>query len=66
MKALRGGKLASFVAADWLSGRKDSTGRYEAIVSGEYRGYLEAKTWYYGQERRWPDSAFWRVRQGKA
>jgi flavin-dependent dehydrogenase len=63
LKALRGGKLASFVAADWLAGRTDSPARYERIMAGEYRGYLAARSWFYRQEQRWPESEFWRVRQ---
>jgi flavin-dependent dehydrogenase len=63
LKALRGGKLASFVAIDFLEGRADSAARYERIVNAEYRDYLAAKAWYYRQEQRWPESEFWRVRQ---
>jgi flavin-dependent dehydrogenase len=64
LKALRGGKLASFVAIDWLEGRTDSTARYERIVGAEYRDYLKAKDWCYGLEQRWPRSEFWRARHG--
>jgi flavin-dependent dehydrogenase len=63
LKALRGGKLASFVALDWLEGRTSSPARYERIVGAEYRKYLAARRWCYGQEQRWPQSEFWRVRQ---
>jgi flavin-dependent dehydrogenase len=62
LKALRGGKLASFVALDWLEGRTNSPARYERIVEAEYRDYLKAKARCYGQERRWPHSEFWRAR----
>ena len=63
LKALRGGKLASFVALDWLDGRTDSPVRYERIVGAEYREYLKARAWCYRQEQRWPQSGFWRLRQ---
>lgn len=63
LKALRGGKLASFVAVDWLEGRTGSLARYEGIVGAEYRGYLAARALCYGQEQRWPEREFWRVRQ---
>ncbi len=64
LKALRGGKLASFVALDWLEGRTNSPARYERIVGAEYREYLVARAWCYGQEQRWPQSEFWRARHG--
>ncbi|MBV8829069.1 MAG: tryptophan 7-halogenase [Acidobacteriaceae bacterium] len=58
LKALRSGKIASFVAIDWLEGR-DSAERYESIVEREYAGYCETKRYFYGQEQRWPGSPFW-------
>jgi flavin-dependent dehydrogenase len=66
LKALRGGKLASFVALDWLEGRTKSLTRYERIVGAEYREYFAARAWCYGQEQRWPHSEFWRVRHENA
>jgi len=59
LKALRSGKLASFVAVDFLEGRVESLQRYENLVAGEFQQYLAGRTWYYRQERRWPDSPFW-------
>ena len=61
LKALRAGKIASFVALDALEGR-NSGGRYEKFVAGEYASYWETKRWFYGQERRWSESPFWQRR----
>jgi flavin-dependent dehydrogenase len=61
LKALRGGKIASFVAIDRLEGR-DSASRYERFIAGEHAGYCETRRWFYGQEQRWPDAPFWRRR----
>jgi len=64
LKALRTGKVASFVVLDGLEGRP-SLIRYEQLLAAEYEQYLEARAWFYGEERRWPASLFWaRRRQG--
>ncbi|HKD05078.1 MAG TPA: tryptophan 7-halogenase [Bryobacteraceae bacterium] len=64
LKALRSGKVAAFVAIDALEGR-DTSPRYERLVAAEYAGYRETRRKFYGQEQRWPDSPFWRRRNGK-
>lgn len=61
LKALRSGKLASFVAFDALEGR-DSASRFEALVTREYASYQKTKHWFYSQEQRWPSSPFWQRR----
>ncbi|HLK62326.1 MAG TPA: FAD-dependent monooxygenase [Bryobacteraceae bacterium] len=61
LKALRAGKVASFVALDRLQGR-DSADRYEKLVAGEYAAYRETKRRFYRQEQRWPGSPFWQRR----
>ena len=64
LKALRTGKIASFVVLDALDGRAASSlARYERLLADEYRQYLETRGWFYGQERRWPASPFWASRQ---
>jgi flavin-dependent dehydrogenase len=62
VKALRSGKLASFVAADFLTRGIDSHDRYERIVRAEYDAYLQTRLEYYRLERRWTDSPFWKRR----
>src|SRR5262249_41466989 len=62
LKAIRSGKLASFVAADYLGRGLDSHGRYVKICTAEYEAYEKTKHEYYAREQRWPDSVFWRRR----
>jgi flavin-dependent dehydrogenase len=63
LKALRTGKIASFAALDGLEGpdvrAASSLARYRQLLGAEYSQYLEARTWFYGEERRWPESPFW-------
>jgi flavin-dependent dehydrogenase len=67
LKALRTGKIASFVALDGLEGQTDraasSLARYQQLLAAEYSQYLETRAWFYGQEQRWPESLFWARRQ---
>ncbi len=67
LKALRTGKIASFVALDGLEGPGDraasSLARYGRLLAAEYGRYLETRAWFYGEERRWPESPFWARRQ---
>jgi len=62
LKALRTGKIASFVALDALEGR-ESLARYEQLLAAEYTQYLETRAWFYGEEGRWPASPFWARRR---
>jgi flavin-dependent dehydrogenase len=62
VKALRSGKLASFLAADFLRGIA-SHEKYERLAMAEYQAYREAKSLYYAMEQRWTESTFWRRRR---
>jgi flavin-dependent dehydrogenase len=62
LKALRSGKLASFVAIDCLQGLSAGQERYARILKAEYQQYQSAKTWFYRLEQRWPASPFWQRR----
>jgi flavin-dependent dehydrogenase len=57
-KALRSGKMASFVAADFLRGA-DTGERYAKLAAAEYAEYEKAKRSYYAEEPRWPEAPFW-------
>lgn len=46
-------------AANAISGRAE-IGVFAQSVEDQYRHYLAARRTYYGWERRWPDSPFWR------
>jgi flavin-dependent dehydrogenase len=65
VKALRSGIFASYAISDWLE-RGDDTGlkRYGRYVSEEFKSYTEIREKYYREEQRWPESEFWRRRQG--
>lgn len=63
LKALRSGKLASFVAADFLMKGVASQDRLETLAEAEYSGYRQIKQKYYHAEQRWPDALFWRRRR---
>ena len=60
-KALRSGQLASFVAADYLTGG-DSHNRYAEQARAEYEAYSKTKCDYYALEQRWPEAEFWKRR----
>ena len=63
LKALRGGIFASYAIADWLH-RRDERGlaRYRLMLKREFAAYRDTLHGFYAQERRWPESPFWRRR----
>ena len=63
-KALRSGTLAAYAICDDLNGDSSALEKYETLMKQEFNAYLETWRSYYHQERRWPDSAFWKRRNG--
>lgn len=63
LKALRSGIFAAYAAGDLLV-KGDDAGmrRYRTFAEREFQGYLRTRARYYAEERRWPQSAFWRRR----
>ncbi len=63
VKSLRSGIFASYAVADSLC-KRDAGGlaRYEKLVRREFAAYARAHARYYAEERRWPESDFWRRR----
>jgi flavin-dependent dehydrogenase len=59
LKALRTGRLAAFVALDFMDGRPETARRYAGILQREHAAYREARAWFYRQEGRWRDAPFW-------
>jgi flavin-dependent dehydrogenase len=59
LKALRSGKLASFVVLDCLAGRSSAQSRYDALLARDHKHYCAIKAWFYSLEQRWPGSPFW-------
>lgn len=62
-KALRMGLAAADVIQRYLTGDTNALKDYVAAIDREFDEYLAARSYYYGQEARWPDRAFWRQRQ---
>jgi flavin-dependent dehydrogenase len=62
-KALRSGIFASYAIGDLLA-KGDDRGleRYRRYVEDEFEGYTRVRARYYAEERRWPESEFWRRR----
>lgn len=62
VQALRSGVAAAHAVADILDGDDEAEFRYAHLLEEEIRQFLVARNHYYGLERRWPDSVFWRRR----
>ena len=60
--ALESGLMAAQAIDGQLRGQRHALGRYARQVAAEFAVYLAMRTEYYGRERRWPDSPFWRRR----
>jgi 2-polyprenyl-6-methoxyphenol hydroxylase-like FAD-dependent oxidoreductase len=60
VKALRSGIFAGYAIGDQLT-RDDDSGleRYRRFVFEEFKNYLEVRTKYYREEKRWPFCEFW-------
>lgn len=65
LKALRSGKLASFVAADFLLRGVDTHERYAQLAAAEYDEYERTKRMFYREEQRWSAMPFWARRHAE-
>ncbi|HMF93951.1 MAG TPA: FAD-dependent monooxygenase [Vicinamibacterales bacterium] len=54
---------AAAAIAGHLSGDSAALSQYALRITDRYRRYLVERAQYYGMERRWPGSPFWRRRQ---
>lgn len=65
LKGLRSGIFASYAIGDLLV-KGDETGleRYRRFVQQEFESYSRVRARYYAEEKRWPESEFWRRRVG--
>lgn len=63
LKSLRSGVLASYAVADYFKGSPAGPEKYEALTSREFEDYLSVRADFYGRERRWEGSPFWRRRR---
>lgn len=62
-KALSDGIAAAEAIAAWFGGSTTALGDYQAAVAARFRHYRTQRDFFYGQEQRWPNSAFWTRRQ---
>lgn len=63
-KALSHGINAAPAIAAWLKGDSQGLMDYRQMVGEQFIEYLEQRSYFYDLEQRWPESAFWRKRQG--
>ncbi len=62
-KALRSGIFATYAIGDLLVKSDDrALERYRRYSQDEFEGYTRVRARYYNEERRWPESDFWRRR----
>lgn len=63
VKGLRSGIFASYAVGDLLT-KGDDRGlrRYRRFLEEEFASYLQMRARCYAEERRWPESEFWRRR----
>lgn len=65
LKGLRSGIFASYAIGDLLvKGDEGGLLRYSRYVRQELESYSRVRARYYAEERRWPESEFWRRRAG--
>jgi flavin-dependent dehydrogenase len=64
-KALEDGLNGAASIAAALRAGGDLAGDYAETARARFDEYLVNRNHFYGLERRWPDSAFWRRRQGR-
>ena len=62
-KALRDGLQSAAAIADHLAGVPAAFEQYQASVMARFADYLTTRDYFYGLERRWPASPFWRNRR---
>jgi flavin-dependent dehydrogenase len=60
--AISSGLDAAQTAAAWLSGDEHAPASYAKRLRHGYAEYLAHRGIYYGFERRWPESSFWKTR----
>jgi 2-polyprenyl-6-methoxyphenol hydroxylase-like FAD-dependent oxidoreductase len=65
-KALEDGLEGAALIAAALRDGGDLAGGYAETARARFDDYLVNRNYFYGLERRWPDSGFWRRRQGRA
>jgi len=65
ISAMVGGKQAAAAILDNWRGNTPALNQYCSKINSSYRDYLRKHSWYYRQERRWPNATFWGRRQAQ-
>lgn len=60
--AMESGIQAAATIQSWLAGQREALKNYSDRLEQVFAAYLSNRNFYYSQERRWPDSVFWRRR----
>ncbi|KAF1040629.1 MAG: putative FAD-dependent oxidoreductase LodB [Burkholderia lata] len=63
IKSLMNGTSAAKAIQSEISGNPCAIKEFEQSLRTQYRRYLETRHYFYGLERRWPRSEFWRIVQ---
>ena len=64
--ALQDGMRAAAYVASALSGGETDAEEYTDAVHARFAAYVANRDYFYGLERRWPGSSFWRQRRARA
>ena len=64
-KALADGIAAAHAIAAALATGSDLDASYQHAVQSRFTEYLANRNYFYGLERRWPDSPFWQRRHAR-
>jgi flavin-dependent dehydrogenase len=65
-QALASGIHAGEALSSCLAGNVAAMGEYDTRANDVFREYSRQRALYYGRERRWPGSVFWRRRHAVA
>jgi flavin-dependent dehydrogenase len=61
-QALKSGRVAAGLIHDHWGGDEAAISGYAQFVNRSFESFLSARNRYYGREKRWPQSLFWRRR----
>ncbi|MCG7561280.1 tryptophan 7-halogenase [Pseudoalteromonas sp. McH1-42] len=62
-KALATGLKAAHAIADWLDNKPTTLAKYRQYIGNEFINYLSQREYFYQQEQRWYEAAFWLQRR---
>jgi flavin-dependent dehydrogenase len=63
LSALYSGLKAANAVIGYLAGDREALLQYDVSIMNVYSQFLRDRSHYYGAERRWPESLFWKTRR---